>query len=177
MGNHDYDANNPAGRTSATVNFNHYFGPSRYQDTAYWNTPYWLGSYPSGSNENFYGAVTINGQQFLILALEFYPRDTSLSWAGQVIQNNPGAQVIIITRSYEYFDNTRVSACNSFDAQYCGLGADNDGDAMWMKLVREYKNISLVLSGHEVRGAGQDATGHRSDLGSNGNLVNQILSN
>ena len=177
LGNHDYDANNPSGRTSATNNFNRYFGPSRYANGTYWSTPYWQGSYPSGSNENFYGSVTINGQQYLILALEFYPRDASLSWAAQVIQNNPGAQVIIITHSYEYFDNTRVSACNSFDAQYYGLGADNDGDAMWTKLVRQYKNISLVLSGHEVRGAGQDATGHRSDLGSNGNLVNQILSN
>lgn len=177
LGNHDYDANNPAGRTSATSNFNRYFGPSRYANATYWSTPYWHGSYPSGSNENFYGSVTINGQQYLVVALEFYPRDASLSWAAQVIQNNPGAQVVLITHAYEYFDNTRVSACNSFDAQYYGLGADNDGDAMWTKLVRQYKNISLVLSGHEVRGAGQDATGHRSDLGTNGNLVNQILSN
>ena len=177
LGNHDYDANNPAQRTSATVNFNRSFGPSRYQNSNYWSTPYWKGNYPSGSNENFYGLVNINGQQYLILALEFYPRDASLSWAGQVIQNNPGAETIIITHAFEYFDNTRVSACNSFDAQYYGLGADNDGDAMWTKLVRQYKNISLVLSGHEVRGAGQDATGHRSDVGTNGNLVNQILSN
>ena len=172
LGNHDYDGNNPRGRTSATVNFNRYFGPSRYQ-----NAPYWRGSYPAGSNENFYGLVTINGQNYLILALEFYPRDTSLSWAAQVIQNNPGTEAILITHSYEYFDNTRVSACNSFDAQYYGLGADNDGDAMWTKFVRQHQNISLVLSGHEVRGAGQDSTGHRSDFGTNGNLVTQILAN
>jgi len=177
IGNHDYNGNNPNGRTSSTSNFNHYFGPPRYQNTANWSTPYWQGSYPNGSNENFYGFVTINGQQYLILALEFYPRDAALSWAGQVIQKNPGAQTIIITHAYEYFDNTRISACNSFDAQYYGLGGDNDGDAMWTKLVRQYKNISLVLSGHEVRGAGQDATGRRADMGTAGNLVTQILAN
>ncbi len=177
IGNHDYDANNPRGRTSATVNFNHYFGPTRYHNASYWSTPYWQGSYPLNSNENFYGSVTINGQQYLVLALEFYPRDTSLSWATQVIQKNPNAQVIVITHAYEYFDNTRVSACNSFDAQYYNLGADNDGDAMWTKLIRQYKNISLVLSGHEVRGAGQYAAGYRADLGTNRNLVNQILAN
>jgi hypothetical protein len=171
IGNHDYDANNPGSRTSATKNFNNYFGPGRYSSSGYWK-----GSYPSGSNENFYGVLTINGQPFLVLALEFYPRDSSLAWAAQVIQNNSDKQIIIITHSYEYFDNTRVSACNSFDAQYYGLGADNDGDAMWSKLVRQYKNITLVLSGHEVRGAGQDAAGHRMDVGVNGNLVNQILS-
>ena len=177
IGNHDYDADNPRGRTSATVNFNHYFGPTRYHNASYWSTPYWQGSYPLNSNENFYGSVTINGQPFLVLALEFYPRDSSLSWATQVIQKNPNAQVIVITHAYEYFDNTRVSACNSFDAQYYNLGADNDGDAMWTKLIRQYKNISLVLSGHEVRGAGQYAAGNRADLGTNRNLVNQILAN
>src|SRR6266498_2213361 len=137
-------------------NFNHYFGLLRYQNAAYWPTPYWQGSYPAASNENFFGLININGQAYLILVLEFYPQDNSLSWAAQVIQNNSNAQVIIVTHAYEYFDNTRVSACNSFDAQYYGLGADNDGDAMWTKLVRQYQNISLVLSGHEVRGAGQD---------------------
>ncbi len=177
LGNHDYDNNNPRGRTSATNNFNHYFGPLRYRNSSYWPTPYWQGSYPTNSNENFYGRVSINGQPYLILTLEFYPRDPSLSWAAQVVQSNPNAQVIIVTHAYEYFDNTRVSACNTFDAQYYGLGADNDGDAMWTKLVRQYKNISLVLSGHEVRGAGQSAAGHRADVAVNGNLVNQILSN
>jgi Carboxypeptidase regulatory-like domain/Calcineurin-like phosphoesterase/Bacterial Ig domain len=177
LGNHDYDANNPRGRTSAMNNFNRYFGPLRYQNAAYWPSPSWRGSYPANSNENFFGLITINGQGYLILVLEFYPRDTSLSWAAQVIQNNPSAQVIIVTHAYEYFDDTRVSACNSFDAQYYGLGADNDGDAMWTKLVRQYKNIALIVSGHEIRGAGQYAAGHRSDVAANGNLVNQILSN
>jgi len=176
IGNHDYDNNNPPGRTSASINFNKYFGPSRYR-TSYWSPPYWISSFPAGSNENFYGVVNINSQPYLIMALEFYPRDSVLSWAGQVIQSNADKQVIIITHAYQYFDNTRISPCNSFDAQYYGMGADNDGDAMWAKLVRQYSNISMVLSGHEVRGAGQDAAGRRIDLGVNGNMVNQILSN
>ncbi len=176
IGNHDYDSNSPAGRTSTTTHFNNFFGPMRYRSTS-WPTPYWLSGFPANSNENFYGVITINGQPFLILALEFYPRDAALTWAAQVIQSNADKQVIVITHSYEYFDNTRVSPCNSFNAQYYGLGADNDGDSMWAKLIRQYSNITMVLSGHEVRGAGQDAAGHRLDLGVHGNLVNQILSN
>lgn len=176
IGNHDYNGNNPAGRTSAATNFNNYFGPMRYR-SSYWSTPYWISSSPSNSNENFYGVLNINGQDYVFLALEFYPRDTALSWAAQVIQSNADKPVIIITHAYEYFDNTRISPCNSFDAQNYGLGADNDGDSMWTKLVRRYSNISMVLSGHEVRGAGQDAAGRRIDLGVNGNMVNQILSN
>jgi hypothetical protein len=170
IGNHDYESSNPAARLA--TNFNAYFGPARYGASGYWK-----GSYPSGSNENFYGTLTINGQTYLVLALEFYPRDSALSWAAQVVQNAPGAQVIVVTHAYEYFDNTRVSSCNSFDAQYYGMAADNDGDAIWAKLVRQYSNITMVLSGHEIRGPGQDATGRRIDLGVHGNLVNQILSN
>jgi hypothetical protein len=176
IGNHDYDNYSPAGRTSATTQYNNYFGPARYR-TSYWFSPYWTSSFPANSNENFYGVLDINGQPYLIMALEFYPRDSVLNWAAQVIQSNADKQVIIITHSYEYFDNTRVSSCNSFDAQYYGLGADNDGDSMWAKLMRQYSNISMVLSGHEIRGAGQGAAGHRMDLGVHGNLVNQILSN
>jgi hypothetical protein len=176
IGNHDYDNNNPPGRTSATTQFNKFFGPMRYR-SSYWSTPYWLSSFPANSNENFYGVVNINGQPYLIMALEFYPRDSVLTWAAQVIQSNADKQVIITTHAYEYFDNTRVSSCNSFDAQYYGLGADNDGDSMWAKVMRQYSNITMVLSGHEIRGAGQDAAGHRMDLGVHGNLVNQILSN
>jgi hypothetical protein len=41
LGNHDYDSNNPRGRTSATNNFNHYFGPLRYRNSSYWSVPYW----------------------------------------------------------------------------------------------------------------------------------------
>lgn len=176
IGNHDYNNTNPSGRTSAATNFNNYFGPSRYR-SSYWSSPYWISSFPAGSNENFYGVLTINGQPYLIMALEFYPRDSVLSWAAQVIQSNADKQVIIITHAYQYFDNTRISPCNSFNAQYYGLGADNDGDAMWAKLVQQYSNITMVLSGHEIRGTGQDAAGRRIDLGVNGNMVNQILSN
>ena len=32
IGNHDYDQNNPAGRTASTTNFNSFFGPARYAE-------------------------------------------------------------------------------------------------------------------------------------------------
>ena len=172
IGNHDYDKNDPGNRTASTTNFNAYFGPSRYSGYSYYR-----GSFPAGSNENFYGVLNINGKNYLILMLEFYPRSASLAWAASVVQANPDKEVIVVTHSYEYFDNTRVALCDNFNAEYYGLGADNDGDAMWQKFVSQYPNISLVLSGHLVKGAGQDAVGSRADLGIHGNLVNQILSN
>jgi hypothetical protein len=123
IGNHDYDKDDPPNRTASTTNFNHYFGPSRYAHSYRG----WLGSYPSGSNENFYGSVTIEGKRYLILLLEFYPRNSALQWASGIIQANPDAEVILVTHGYGYWDNTRVAKCETYDAEYYNMGADNDG--------------------------------------------------
>jgi hypothetical protein len=107
------------------------------------------------------------------MVLEFAPRDTSLSWADGVIKANPDKDVIIVTHMFTYADNTRISQCDPNSAGSFGVGQDNNGEDVWWKLVRKYPNIHLVLSGHVVQG---DGTGRRVDLGLNGNLVNQILS-
>jgi Calcineurin-like phosphoesterase/Carboxypeptidase regulatory-like domain len=168
IGNHDYDQNNPSGRTASTHNFNSFFGPQRYSAATWYR-----GSFPSGSNENFYGVLTINGKDYLIVVLEFAPRDASLNWAAGIIGANPTKEVIIVTHMFTYADNTRISQCDSNSAASFGVGQDNNGEDMWWKLVRKFPNIHLVLSGHVVQG---DGTGRRMDLGASGNLVNQILS-
>jgi hypothetical protein len=168
IGNHDYDKNNPAGRTGSSKNFNAFFGPARYAGASWYK-----GNFPAGSNENFYGTLTINGRNYLIVVLEFAARDTSLAWAEGLIKANPDKDVIIVTHMFTYADNTRISQCDENSAGSFGVGQDNNGEDMWWKLVRKYSNIHLVLSGHVVEG---DGTGRRMDLGMNGNLVNQILS-
>jgi hypothetical protein len=168
IGNHDYDQNNPAGRTSSTTNFNSFFGPARYAGAAWY-----MGSFPAGSNENFYGVVTVNKRRYLIVVLEFAARDSALAWADGILKANQDKDAIIVTHMFTYMDNTRISSCDVNSAASFGVGQDNNGEDMWWKLVRNYSNIHLVLSGHVVQG---DGTGRRMDLGLNGNLVNQILS-
>jgi predicted MPP superfamily phosphohydrolase len=168
IGNHDYDQNNPAGRTASTTNFNAFFGPARYAGAAWYK-----GSFPAGSNENFYGVVTVNGRSYLIAVLEFAARDSALAWADGILKANQDKDAIIVTHMFTYMDNTRISGCDLNSAASFGVGQDNNGEDMWWKLVRKYPNIHLVLSGHVVQG---DGTGRRMDLGLNGNLVNQILS-
>lgn len=168
IGNHDYDQNDPAGRTASTVNFNSFFGPARYAAASWYQ-----GSFPAGSNENFYGVINVNGHNYLILVLEFAPRDTALAWADGILKANQDKDAILVTHMFTYSDNTRISQCDLNSAASFGVGQDNNGEDMWWKLVRKYPNIHLVLSGHVVQG---DGTGRRMDLGANGNLVNQILS-
>jgi Carboxypeptidase regulatory-like domain/Calcineurin-like phosphoesterase len=173
IGNHDYNANDPQNRTSSASNYNYYFGPTRYANSY----SGWLGSYPTGSNESFYAQQTINGKRYLILSLEFYPRTVTLQWAANVIQQNPDAEVLIVTHGYEYFDNTRVALCDNYNAEYYGMGADNDGEEMWQKLVSQYPNVNMVFSGHVVKGAGEMAAAHQTEAGVNGNIVNELLIN
>ena len=159
IGNHDYDGAAP--RTA--TNFNKWFGPARYSDY-----PYYLGNYPAGSNENFYGVLTINNKPYLILALEYVPRDGALNWAASIIAANQDKEVIIITHSHMYSDNTRVDRCDTRD-----MVNDNSGEDVWTRLYSQYPNIILVASGHITNGNGA----RRADLGINGNLVNQLFSN
>ena len=126
IGNHDYNAVDPWNRTSSATNYNHYFGPSRFANSY----SGWLGSYPTGSNESSYYAVTVNGQRYLILSLEFYPRASALQWAKGIIEQNADAEIIIVTHGYEYFDNTHVALCDNYNAEYYNMGADNDGEEM-----------------------------------------------
>jgi hypothetical protein len=167
IGNHDYDQNDPSRRTASTVNFNSYFGPNRYAGQAWYK-----GTFTPGSNENFYGTFAFSGTTFLVIALEFMPRSAVLDWANSIIAANPDKEVIILTHAYEYSDDTRIGRCDEWNKTSFNLDTDNDGNDMWNKVVRKHQNVALVLSGHVTAG---DGTGRRTDLGDNGNLVNQVL--
>ncbi len=169
IGNHDYDKNDPAARTPHTVNFNKYFGPGRYSGQAWYG-----GNYPAGSNENFYGTFEFNGQKYLVLVLEVFPRDVTLVWADGVLKANADKDVILVTHSYMSDNNNqRVQPGGPTSAMYFGCDADNDGEELWNKFVKNYKNIVMVVSGHIADGNG---VGTRVDRGVNGNLVSQMLS-
>src|SRR6185312_434802 len=128
IGNHDYASAKPAGRTTAAQGFNAHFGPARYAGTSWYR-----GSFPAGSNENFYGVVSINGRSYLILVLEFAPRDTSLAWAVGILKANQDKEAIIVTHEFTFTDNTRMSRCDANSAASFGVGQDNDGDDVWYK--------------------------------------------
>jgi uncharacterized membrane protein len=98
-----------------------------------------------------------------------------VAWAQSVIAANPGAEVIVVTHAYIATDSTRVSLCDDINAQAYNVGADNDGESLWKKFVSQSSQISLILNGHFTDSSGQ-GVGRRIDLGVNGNIINQILS-
>ena len=162
IGNHDYDNFKPSSR--GTTEFNTYFGPQRYANYS------WYGGNWNGGNENFYTFFTAGGANYMVLALEFFPRDAVLDWANNVVSANPDKKVIVVTHSFEGTDGFRVDTCDSNDVSPQN---GNFPQSVWNKLIKTHSNIFLVVSGH-LLGTG---TAHRTDLGDNGNLVHQIFTN
>lgn len=160
IGNHDYDHANPKVARSV-VGFNQWFGPARYAGKSFYQ-----GSFSSGSNENFYGFLTVGGKPYLFLMLEYRPRSAVLDWAESILQANPDKEAIVVTHSYEMTNGKREDLC---DTQDMPTGNAN-GQQMWARF-RKHANVIMVLNGHFTGGT----VSHRSDPGDSNTLVNQIF--
>ncbi|MEX2371363.1 MAG: metallophosphoesterase [Bacteroidales bacterium] len=174
-GNHDMGENGKA-ETRNTDLFNQFLPFNKYSSLRTFG-----GAFETGKMDNTYHTFRAGGRKWLILSLEFGPRNSVLEWAGSVIEDHPRHKVIINTHAYMYSDETRMSAerDHKWLPQNYGLGkasgADsvNDGEAMWEKLLGKYKNVMLVFSGHVLN----DGAGTLVSTGINGNKVYQMLAN
>lgn len=159
IGNHDYDSLTKR----RPFKFNANFGPTRFS-----SYPWYLGSFPTGSNENSYGLIQYSDTNaFLVLVLEFLPKPESLNWAAGIVAANPDKEVLLVTHSFLNNDSTRVDICDSAGV-YDVVGSR--GEDLWNNFVAKHPNIFLVLNGHTK------TTGRRADLNESGKLVNQLLS-
>jgi hypothetical protein len=110
--------------------------------------------------------LTINGQQYLFITLEYRATSASLDWAESILAANPDKEAIVVAHSFVLKNNRREDLCDDQDMP----AANATGQATWMRL-RKYRNITMFLSGHFTGGSGA----RRADVGDNGNLVNQLF--
>jgi hypothetical protein len=138
--------------------------------------------------ENSYSVFNIGAEQWLVIALEFGPRDEALAWADAILKQHSDAPAIVITHAYlahdgQRYDHTNPASprFNPHDYAMAGQPASsiNDGEEMWRKLIAPNSNVKLVFSGHDVSGVnlppGTAAllTSTRPD----GTRVHQVLAN
>jgi hypothetical protein len=142
-GNHDYSDGN------RSTKINSYFGPGVM--------PWITGTMVQGQIENNYALIDIGPRQWLVIGLEFGPRDAVVAWADAVLKAYPDRPAIIVTHAYLYHDGTRyngaVSPAQSFLPQNYGLTASqgiNDGEQIYQKLVVPHPNVRMVFSGHDT---------------------------
>ncbi len=165
-GNHDMGTRGSAD-SRETNGFNKFFGVDRFKDKP------WYGGHMGDKNDNNYGYFTAGGMDFLVLSLEFGPRDETLAWANEVVSEHPDRRVIVVTHSYLSNDSTRTTAGTKWGLEKYKSIKGNNGDQMWDKFVKKHKNIFLVLCGH-VHSPG---TGRHIGIGDHGNTVHEVLGN
>lgn len=180
VGNHDYLPTKNGGLNRRATKYNEYFPLAKYR-----NLPTFGGTYDREPDrfENSYHLFSANGRDFLVIALEFGPRDDVIRWAGEIADKYKNREAILITHAYMYFDDSRYDwskygrkqAWNphAYNIDKAGVEGVNDGEELWNKLISKHDNFILTLNGHVLQdGLGRTVTQTRA-----GRNVPQVLVN
>lgn len=174
-GNHDMGPNGNASNRDTEL-YNTYFPYEKYS-----KAPGYGGCFEEGKMDNTYHSFSAGGYNWLILCLEFGPREQVLDWGNEVISKHTEHKVIVVTHAYMYSDDSRMNLVKDHDwvPQKYGVGKGrssdsvNDGEEMWDKMVKRHKNIVFVFSGHVCH----SGVGTLVSAGDHDNNVYQMLSN
>jgi len=140
-----------------TTHFNEYFPREKFAKRREFG-----GTFDPDRHDNSWYHFEAAGLKFLILALEYHPRDEVLDWANRIVAEHPDHRAIVVTHAYLKGDKTRTS--NKLKLK------GNNGEQMWQKFVSKHENMFMVLCGHFSGEAVLTSTGDH------GNPVHQILS-
>jgi len=169
-GNHDY--NDDIGRASRETHLNKLFPAKRIaagKTLKEVRRP--------GFIDDSVMAFQVGGQKWMMLGLEFGPRDEVLQWAAQMLKKYHDHHVIVYTHAYLFSDGTRYDSATKRQAfnpmNYNLAGGANDGEMMWQKVFRKAPNVRMVLCGHML-GDGQGYLASQADAG---HTVHQMLQN
>jgi hypothetical protein len=178
-GNHDYGPNGHATDRNSQFNDAAYFGPG----SAYASQPSVGDFFESHKTDNSYHTFNSGDDDWLVLALEWAPRNEVVDWANRIVEKHPDHLVMLVTHAYMYNDDTRydwatkgnTQAWNPHSYGVAKLPSEtvNDGQQLWDKLVSRHKNFRFAFNGHVLG----DGTGFLSSTGGHGNVVHQVLAN
>lgn len=170
-GNHDYG---PSGNASTRQTFlNDFF---KFPD--YSARPNFGGAMIPGQMDNTYHYFQAGGYDFIVMALEWGPRDSTIAWADSILAQHPTKKAILLTHAYMNNNDLRYDHLDTANPQaynphaYSTPGGVNDGQQLWQKLVKKH-NFVLTVNGHVLG----DGTGFRTDANDAGQNVHQMLSN
>jgi hypothetical protein len=139
------------------------------------------GEFEPGHLENTFAVVETPAGQLLVLSLEFGPRDAVLEWADAIAKRFATLPAIVVTHAYLAADDSRLDHVDRPDQlwnphRYMDnsiIGAVNDGEEIWRKLISRNDNILFVLCGHDLG----DGVGRLTSVRPDGSTVHQLLAN
>jgi hypothetical protein len=132
--------------------WDNYFGPNYFS-----GKPWFGGAYKNSTNV-YYVKFDVGSHKYLVMALRYNPSISDLLWAQRIINANMEREVIVATHSF-----LNISTLT------------DQGTKIWRNLIRQNKNIFLVVCGHMH--AGNSTSSCAFAAGSNGNKVYVIRVN
>jgi hypothetical protein len=173
-GNHDYRRTGT--HIDRRTSLDAYFWPQAPDGTIIGE-----GTYEPGRLENSFVRLAAGGETWLVLSLEFGPRDAVLDWAGELLSRYASTPAIVVTHAYLDADATRFDHVSRHDQLWNPHryfaddrpGAVNDGEEIWRKLIARHANVQFVLCGHAL----DDGTGRLISRRADGSTVHEILAN
>lgn len=125
-----------------TRTFNQYFSVADY------GAP--TGAFEPGKVDNTYARFKAGNKYWVIINLELWPRKGVVEWARQLVATHPKDNVIIATHSFLSSKGTISSS-----AEY----GSTSPRYLWDTIIKKYKNVKFVLSGHTGSQRNQVLTG------------------
>jgi Calcineurin-like phosphoesterase len=176
MGNHDYGPAGDGWTMSRSTTIDTYFPVSKFAESSWFQ-----GTFDPQHIENNYALIDSPDGPWLVISLEFGPRDGVLDWANDILRAYPTTQAMVVTHAYLYEDNTRYDHIGRPDQRWnphsypidMTAGAVNDGEEIWQKLILGHSNIQFVLCGHVI----DHGTGRLISARTDGTNVIQLLAN
>lgn len=174
LGNHDYGEGGSADSRETGLH-------EAFDVEALAAQPTFGGAFESARADNTFHVLEAGGEGWIVLLLEFAPRDPVVAWAHETLAAHADRHAIVVTHAYLWSDGTRYDAASRADQLWAphtyGLarlpGGANDGESLWRKLISRHANVRLVLCGHAM---GEGSARHSSP-GAGGATVHEILSN
>lgn len=134
-----------------------------------WYTRTCDGLFEQGHIENSFRTFRAGKTDYLIMTLEYGPRDVVLDWAAEVLERYPNHKAIITTHAYMTRDGSRLDAEDYHSPTY--EKRENNGEDMWNKVFSQYANVFMIICGH----IDCETVVVNQEKGVHGNIVTQIL--
>ncbi|NBN64624.1 DUF4214 domain-containing protein [Pannonibacter tanglangensis] len=173
-GNHD-----GGGHSREYINYNKFFDLTKIKA----ESKTFGGVYdrePNSYQNNYHTFTAPDGQKWLVMGLEFGPRDDVLRWADDVLKSHPDHRAILTTHAYTNWDGIHDPLGKPLNDEGAGHdyavrtdpGDANDGETMWRDVVTKNPNVVFTFSGH-IFGDGAETTIRYNDFG--GTVYNMLM--
>lgn len=171
-GNHDYSMGSGNGNPHYLVRESTKLGKYFPKDRIFKNGR--IGDHYKEGMVNTYMLQNVEGNDFLFLALEIYPRREVLDWAYSLIKSYPKHTVIIVTHTFLEVDGNPMNSIEFIKEN--GSVIDGIVPKIILEELKQFPNLIITLSGHRIKENGEGFS-KRVDFGKNGNKIVSIMAN